>query len=292
MSYSICIIQQAGAHAANKKFRECLSLKRAFEFLGHTAIAWGHGHNNFDKIPDWEQFDIILMIENYSTQWVPDLSKTKHPFKFVWSIDSHVMDVHPHAKIFREGNYDIFLQSTGMFVDRVENSVWFPNAYDHFLISPPKTPKKDVFMGFCGSQLNRVEMCSKIAGKYPFSADYWVLGDAMVQKVQSYEIGFNRNMNWDINYRNFEVMGAGTCLFTNNDMNTKDYKELGFVDMQNCVLYNSEDISGMMEKIDYLYNNRDIIKKIAKAGHKFVYENHRYVDRAKFIIQLVNKGKK
>lgn len=291
----IAIIQEAGIHLANCNFRECLCLKRAFE--RHPDVTdvtvWGPRHPAFrDESLDWNKFDIIIMIENYSHSWVPDLSKTTHPIKFMWSIDSHVMDVHPHKKIFEEGKYHYFLQATSIFCDRVKNhdgsdSIWFPNAYDDALFFPKEGDfdKKRTVLGFCGSQLNRGEICEKIAKKMPFTPDYWRLGNDMVELIRSYKIHLNLNMNWDVNYRNFETCGIGTVLLTNNDMNEKDYENLGFRHGINCLFWNSRDDESLFRALNEFKDDDVALKKIGENGHKLVSSYHTYYNR---VIDIMN----
>lgn len=294
----IAIIQEAGIHNENKHLRECLCLKRAF--MRHPDVddvtVWGRGHRNFrDKI-DWNSFDIIVNIENYSHAWMPDVSKTTKPMKFVWSIDSHVMDVYPHKKVFDAGNYHWFLQATSIFCDRVPNSIWFPNAYDDesFVYQPdkPKISKKPTLLGFCGSKLNRGDLCEKLAKKTSFSADYWRLGNDMIRLVRSYKIHLNLNMNWDVNYRNFETCGLGTVLLTNNDMNPRDYHHLGFRNEENCLFWNSKRKENhVLEILNRYKDDDDSLKKIGESGHNLVFKHHTYYNRICEILDIYSTGK-
>ena len=253
-------------------------------------MVWGHGYPAFQNnpTPDWNSFDMIIMLENYSTAWVPCLAHTTKPLKFVWSIDSHVMDVNPHKKIFDDGKYHYFLQATSIFCDRVKNSLWFPNAYDDTIFRPsPENIKKQQFIGFCGSKLNRGDICSKIALKYPFTPDYWVLGNEMLAKIQSYKIHFNLNMNWDINYRNFETCGLRTCLVTNNNMNMDDYKDLGFIHGENCLFWDSRNDASLFSVLAEYEDDDVSIDKIATNGYNHVCNNHTYYHRAKSLIGIL-----
>jgi len=292
----IAIIQEASRHPENAHMRECFCLQRAFD--RHPDVSdvtvWGKGHDNFHTAPEWNKFDIIINIENYSHGWMPDVSKTTRPTKFVWSIDSHVMDVHSHKKIFEEGNYHHFLQATSIFVDRVPNSVWFPNAYDDTIFTTDKTPKisdKRVYAGFCGSKLNRGNICPKIALKVPFSADYWVLGEKMLDTIRNYKIHFNLNYNWDVNYRNFETCGLGTVLLTNNDMNTTDYEALGFIHGVNCLFWNSKDEDSAIRVLEEYQGKEAELESIGKLGNTLVSTHHTYYNRINEIVEL-HKGKR
>ena len=101
----IIIIQENGRHDANRNFRECFSLQRAFKKLNHECDVWGLGHDNFDMIPDWNSYDLIFNIENYDTTgWVPSFKSTTKPKKAVWSIDAHCRGEEIFENTFKEGN--------------------------------------------------------------------------------------------------------------------------------------------------------------------------------------------
>ena len=75
----VLIIQENGHHKANRNFRECFSLRRAFKHYDHEADVWGNLHDNHNIIPDFNSYDIIINLENYSLGWIPDLSKVTNP---------------------------------------------------------------------------------------------------------------------------------------------------------------------------------------------------------------------
>ena len=70
----ILLIQENGRHDANRNFRECFCLQRGFTKLGVESVVWGLGHDNYNQIPDFDSFDLIINLENYSNGWDPDLS--------------------------------------------------------------------------------------------------------------------------------------------------------------------------------------------------------------------------
>ena len=61
----ILLIQENGRHDANRNYRECFCLQRAFIFHGHECDVWGLGHTNFTNIPEYESYDWIINLENY-----------------------------------------------------------------------------------------------------------------------------------------------------------------------------------------------------------------------------------
>lgn len=298
----IIIIQEAGRHKENAHMRECFSLQRAFDRHPDVeeCVVWGNGHPTFRRQPKWNSFDIIINIENYSHGWMPDLSKTTHPTKFMWSIDAHCGMMGSHAKIYKQGNYDYMLQASSLWLtphynEGIEKSIWFPNAYDDTIFTLDENTvfeQKPTLLGFCGSKLDRDGLMQKIAKKTAFSPDYWVLGKAMIDKVRSYKMHLNPNLSWDVNYRNFETMGLGTVILANNDYNVVDYRNLGFEHGINCLLWERKNIDGLLELISEYSDpaKTDELKSIGKSGHSLVSEYHTYYNRVNDIIAL-HQGK-
>ena len=267
----ILIIQEGGRHEENKHFRECLCMQRSLQKLGRQTDIWGFGHDNFSETPEWDTYDLILNFENYDrTGWSPDLSQTQGPKKFLWSIDQ------PFLETYHNGAYDLILQSTEDFVE--ENSVWFPNCYDHTLIKP--SAPKNTFLGFCGSMLNRQPLLDYLSSEHDLKQDIWKLGSEMVQAVSSYKIHFNINLANDINYRSFETIGCETLLLTNHN---PQYEKLGFVHGENCLIYT--DQQSLSQNIEACKFDSDMITTISRNGYR-LSEQHTYDQRAKKLLSI------
>ena len=123
----ILLIQENGRHESNRMFRECFSLQRGFNKLGHESVVWGLNHENFNQHISFDDFDLIINLENYGGDWEPNLSQVKS-IKFLWSIDAHCRGEEPFTNEFERGNYNILLHSTKDYVNQ-SNKVWFPNAF-------------------------------------------------------------------------------------------------------------------------------------------------------------------
>lgn len=275
------IIQENGRHIVSRHLRECNSLQRALWFHGEECDVWGLGHDNFEKIPDYNSYDVIINLENYDVGWVPDLSNYNKPIKLLWAIDSHCQGKQYYLNIFEKGKYTKILEATRYYLD--DNSVWFPNCYDSDFIVPIKEVEKKSLLGFCGNYCNRKPLFDAIKNYFPeFKLDIDVRGIHMILAINSYHILFNKNIFNDINYRNFETMGCGTCLLTNYD---DQYKDLGFKDSENFFMYRS--VEEAIEKINYLKSNPAVIKETAKNGYEFVKSKHTFKARAKSLINYV-----
>ena len=111
---------------------------------------------------------------------------------------------------------------------------------------------------------------------------YNITGIEMINMVNKAKINFNKSVAEDVNYRNFETMGCGTCLLTNY---LEELVELGFIDGVNCYLYkNNEDLD---KKVKLALDNWE---QVAKEGEKFG-KKHTYNERVKSLIIQLNKIK-
>jgi hypothetical protein len=280
---NILLIQENGRHEANKNFRECFSLKRAFEKFNHSCEIWGEGHDNFDRPPDYENYDWIINLENYDSGWVPNLSGVKKPTKFLWSIDAHCRGEEVYENVFKEGKYDFMLHSAACFVKK-DYHIWFPNCFDELLIKKTNTPKVHD-LGFCGNYVNRKPLLDYLQERHGIHLDVFVIGEEMVKAINSYKCHFNYNMafgvNEAINYRNFETLGCGTLLLTSY---SPEYKPLNLIDGDNCFIYNNS--ADMDAKIDHIKSTD--ISEIANKGFE-ESSNHTYTKRVEALLSSFDR---
>jgi FkbM family methyltransferase len=283
MTARILILQENGRHDSNREFRECFSLRRAFNMLNVTVDVWGKGHENFST-PFNEivrSYDAIVSLENYDSGWHPDLSTVDVPKAF-WCIDAH-MGVDRYVEFCKKHKFDIVYNSTSQFVDAFKGiageSEWLPNAYDHILIDKLSHIAKTVRLGFCGNIGNRSRYINYLKSNYQLHHDRMVLGFDMVRAINSYQLHWNLNVSVDTNYRTFETLGCGTLLLTNY---SQDLEHLFDVDRHLLCYRNWEE---MEKKIVDLINNYEDYKSIASAGYLHVRKNHTYLNRAQMILE-------
>jgi hypothetical protein len=281
----ILIIQENGRHPENKEFRECFNLQRALLRKNIDTIVWGLGHINFNT-PFQEiikDIDVIILLENYeSNGWLPDLSNV-NKLKIFWSIDSHMVLMN-HITTVIKNKIDIVLNAIESHQNyfKTSKTFYFPNAYPSDLISPIDNVNKDVFLGFCGSLLNRFEILTKLENKFGLKKDIWKLGNEMVKTINGYNIHFNKTLSNDINYRIFETMGCNTLILTNNTENINTF----FKDMENIVSYDNE--TELFEKLNVLSLDNNLIKKISNSGYELVKNNHTYDNRADVLLKIIS----
>lgn len=282
----IVIIQEAGRHEKNKDFRESLNLHRALsKFDEVESKVWGLNYpeytTSFSEIEKWA--DVIFIIENYTSEWLPisEISRSKK-LKIFWSIDSHcVLPQHQHlCKIL---SIDILLNSTAGYLPQfkglVKESHWFPNSYPDELMFP-KDIEKTIDIGFCGNVLNRGHVINSL-DKYGIRKDIFVIGDDMVDAINSYKIHLNCNISDDINYRTFETTGCGTMLLTNYTPGLEKLFDIG----KEIVVYNN--LADLDDKVKYYLENEEERESIAKAGYERSKKDHTYYQRSKTLVDII-----
>ena len=285
----IVIIQEAGRHEKNKNFRESLNLHRSLSKIeGVESKVWGLNYPDFEKsFSDIEEWcDVLFIIENYTSEWLPvkEISESKK-IKIFWSIDSHCV-LQQHQELCKLLKIDILLNSTEsyipMFEGLVKKSYWFPNSYPDDLIYPTNIDKT-TDIGFCGNVINRGHLINHL-DKYNIKKDIFIIGDDMVNSINSYKIHFNCNISNDINYRTFETTGCGTFLLTNYTPGLEKLFDIG----KEIVVY--ESIVDMDNKVKYYLDNAEERNEIAKAGHERAKKDHTYYERAKKLIDIINEN--
>jgi len=271
----LLLIQSRGKHSQNHDFRECLNIQRAMtrQFPDVEVEIWGKG---WDTQLDLD-VDVILLLENYPTGWLPYLGNSR-ALKLFWSVDSHcVLD--EHIQLCKDHGIHVVLNSNKCDIKHFKNSYSFPNAYPADLIYPlVDRNTKDV--GFCG---NIISNRSKMINKLDIYPHIMVLGDDMVKVVNSYKIHWNCNLSYDINYRTFETLGCRTMLLTNETDNLSDLFEIG----TDLVTYTS--VGDCKEKINYL-NHADEREKIAEVGWVHAVTHHTFDNRVHLLMDIIKSG--
>lgn len=262
---NVLIIQQNPEHDKNRIYQESYCLQRAFNtFSGFSTEIWGIGRSNYKYVPDFNKYDIILLLEQRRFDYVmPHLGaiKASKAFKALFAIDTHSLGIEPFNYIKDLGGFNYILCAIKHHMTK--DSMWFPNWHDSFLMKPLRVDNRS-FIGFCGhGGGEKRENLLKLVESYnpDFIFDNSVIGDEMVKSINSYQLHFNYNVLDDINFRNFETIGMGVPLITNYNY---QYEELGFIEGENIVFYRSD--YELLDKITYYRNNIDELLKIGKGG--------------------------
>jgi len=240
------IIQSDGQHkgqdtwAPNWFLRECYGIQDALLRNGHQAEVWGLRHPNYAVTPDFNSYDYILIAENYEFDWIPDLSGTK-PVKIQWIIDLHYQNAGPYLRICERLKPQIVLHATkklmaGFEIQYPAKHIYFPNAIDDRYFNPARHTDevKSRRIIFVGGRGTREEILLKMEREAGLECYYGVTGYEYIKLLAMADIQFNKALDCDVNYRNFETIAMGTCLLTDY---SKELEALGFYHGENCLTY-------------------------------------------------------
>ncbi len=283
------IIQSDGVHRGqdgltpNWYTRECYALQHAFRENDVEADIWGLRHENFANPPDFESYDMVLCLENYEFDWLPDFRRMRRPLTIQWIVDLHFQGPRRYQRLSR--GFDVILHSTRSLIFRYRLRVpfsrhlWFPNGFDERYYDAAKSSRpKTKAVIFVGSPLpGREAFIDELRERVGLEI-FFALGQDMVDLVASTRIHFNKHIGCDVNYRTFETIGLGTCLVTDRSAELTD---LGFVDGENCLTYAS--VEEAAEKIQAALADGSW-QSIGKAGYQ-LSKRHTYVERVRALLQ-------
>lgn len=283
----ILIVQEKGRHFKNQEFREALNFKRALSKLNIESEVWGLNYDTF-KVPfdDFSKnFDSILLLENYETNgWLPNMENKKQ-LKLFWSIDSHFA-LGNHVATVKKNKINIVLGAieSDLSSFRCDYKYYFPNAYPDDLIYYKEEIEKSYDIGFCGGPGGeRINWVNSLEKDLNLKKDIFVIGDDMVNAINSYKIHFNRNLANDINYRTFETLAVKTLLITNL---TENLDKL-FNIKKDLVIY--DNYIDLVEKIKYYIEKKEERNQIIENGFANVKNNHTYLNRAKTLLEIIKE---
>lgn len=260
-------------------YTNAIGIQKALNQLGHECTVWGKGYDNFAKTPNFNKFDVILNIENYGGDWIPDLSSFKTPYKILWSIDAHVIGLDPFLKEVTRSKYNKLCQATLHYIR--PGDWWMPCSFDDTNILPLNVAKKYDF-GFCGIPHNRVEIFNILQQNgLNVHLDVGNYGIKNVHSINSYKTHLNVNLSHDINIRNFETIACKTILLTSYNPH---YSKLGFHDGVNCFIYSSRD--ELIDKAKYIINNYHKLDSIIENAYELSKKHTLYM-RMKHLIKNI-----
>jgi hypothetical protein len=116
-----------------------------------------------------------------------------------------------------------------------------------------------------------------------------VTGENYIKYLSEYLCCFTccstRNTPYIIN-KFFEIPASGSLLLAYDEWVKDGLKEIGFIDGENYISCNKENI---IEKIEWICNeqNRDEVDRIRKNGNELVKNNHTDECRYKFILNII-----
>lgn len=284
------VIQSDGEHKGqdgwepNWMMRECYFIQNALLVFGDKAETWGLRHANYGQMPDLYSFDGIFTIENYELGWLPDVSKCWKALRLYWLIDAHWQPIERFDAVIPQ--YDVVLHSTRQFIEpyqkRFPNQkhVYFPNGVDSRFFDQERYSTRPhsrgvIFIG--GKGPPRAAAIDQMVAQCGMSYAYGVTGAAYIRAILNAKIQFNKGLNGDINYRNWETIGLGTCLLTEFD---PEMEKLGFKHDVNCLFYRTIDEA---VELAHHFLNTGQWERVAQGGYR-LSQRHSYTERIKHLL--------
>lgn len=252
----------------------------------------------FKEQVDTSQYDRILFFLRFKKEirqvgfirTVPNLVILEHDAwqnyavgKYHGKFSQHYRHL-PWARVLVSG-YSIAkkLQAEGV------DAVFVPKGYDEQLLTNKGLPR-DIELGFVGSIKSEAYSLRKQTLEAVAKAENLVItrtksGEEYVNTLNrikffvSADVGFGEYM-----IKNFEAMACG-CVLIAYDQGTEENQALGFVDMENIVLYrNLEDIQS---KLKILRADPAKVEQIAKAGQQLVESRYSYKQLGKTTVEAM-----
>lgn len=163
------------------------------------------------------------------------------------------------------------------------DACFVPKAYDHKLLKN-LYQERDIEMAFIGSlQMGvyqyRKAFLERLAERQPLHIERTNSGAEYLQILNRIKFFIGADIPFhEYMIKNFEAMACGCVLFT-WDNGAVENDALGFVDMENVVLYRTMD--ELLEKLQVLRTDEALAGNIAATGQQLVEHNHTWAHAAK-----------
>lgn len=311
------ILQSDGAHrhvhsasqAPNWFLRECRAWRHALRQCGIGADLSGprHGDPSQSAPRNLLDYSVILLAEQYEVAtFLPQLQELQNlrwreagstrPHILTWVVDSHYQTLEAYrplcqvADVLLHANREAIAPYRAAFPKKVRH-LWFPNATDaryfNTRVYAPAVKTQDVsYYGSLGGR--RVEFmtkftdCCRSPNSIKFSV-HFATGMDYIHGIRSSRIHLNLPIGdhmRDLNYRNFETIGLGTCLLTEYH---PDLETLGFEHLTNCLFY--RDVHEAYQLADMALAT-GLWEPIGAAGAQLA-ETNTYTARVSRLLQLL-----
>lgn len=252
----------------------------------------------FAEQVDVSQYDRILFFLRFKKEikqvgfirTVPNLVILEHdawqnytPTKYQGKFSNHYRQL-PWARV---------LVSSHVLAKKLKHegydAVFVAKGYDEALLFNKKV-ERNIELGFVGSIRNeaygqRKEMLEAVAKVENLVITKTKSGEEYVNTLNrikffvSADVGFGEYM-----IKNFEAMACGCVLFA-YDQGAEENQGLGFVDMENIVLY--KDLASLQAKLRLLRENPQHAEQIAKAGQQLVENRYTYKQLGKDTVEAM-----
>lgn len=169
------------------------------------------------------------------------------------------------------------------------DAVFVPKGYDQALMSDLGM-KRDIELGFVGSiksatYSRRKEFLEQLALEENLLITRTSSGDEYVRTLNSIRFFVSADIGMEeYMIKNFEAMACGCVLFA-YDQGDEENDALGFIDLENIVLY--KNVDDFKVKLGMLRNDVDLVNKII-AGSKVLVKNYSYEKLGGKIVAALN----
>lgn len=205
-------------------------------------------------------------------------------------------------------SFDLILSTYAYCFDKFfprvpkEKIYWFPHSFNEQLkVDYNESPINRMLL--CGCVCEAYPMRMKVAElkdkyridilehpKYCKAKLHDVIGKKFIQKLNEYRFVFTCCLNEKIPYlvqKFFEISGSGALLVAYDKWVKEPLKELGFVDMENYISVNEDNLE---EKLNFIFDDskKELLEKIRSNGYNFIHEKHTHQIRTDRLIQYLN----
>jgi hypothetical protein len=186
------------------------------------------------------------------------------------------------------------------FINTETKVNWLPHSFnDIFFVDFNKDPiDKLLVSGNIDKQI--YPMRSKVLSlKNHFPIDYLghpgyqkrkkhdIVGKSFINRLNTYLACFTCCSTEKTPYmlaKFFEIPGSGSLLVAYDHLIKEELKELGFLDMQNYISVNEQNIKS---KLEYIFKNREDIDRIRHNGYNLIHSKHMLSHRGSFINRVI-----
>ena len=115
-----------------------------------------------------------------------------------------------------------------------------------------------------------------------------ICGKKYIEKLNQYICCFTDDACNERPYivaKHFEILSSGSLLLACNLNTKKEFESLGFIDNEHYISCSKDN---MIEKINYIFNNKKKIDRIRENGYKFALEKHNYKNRIQYLLNKLS----
>jgi glycosyltransferase involved in cell wall biosynthesis len=169
------------------------------------------------------------------------------------------------------------------------DACFVPKAYDGEALRDLGAGR-DIELGFLGSTKSeaykgRRALLEQLAEREPLKVARTQSGDDYLRMLNRIRFFVSADMGMgEYMIKNFEAMACGCVLFA-YDHGDEETRAIGFIDMQNVVLYRSVD--ELCQKLAILRNDADLAQRIAHEGRELAESRYTFERIGKLIVQAM-----